>query len=489
MLKGSISIFISLIMSVILMFSSAICESIRFRGAKIAGVCAADAAVESALSKYDEKLLEEFGIFGSYYEDKQALLSLISEDIEKNLYPEGEFLLLKDSDFWQLSLTDINAKEYELLTDNGGDAFYRQAVEFAKNNMVADFVELLVDYAGNNKDPDSIEAYFDKEEQETDKKIEEYESQSENENTDEGYEYSGEIIEVDQSPVDVVKEIKQSGILSLVIPGNEQISGNYVDINSCVSKRTLSVGNVETGSDSNLADKAMYIEYLTEMLTDFSNDIHMAKGFNYQLEYCIGGKDTDDDNLRYVVNRLLLIKEASNFTYLLTDSVKKSQALAVAAGLVGATGIQPLVEAVKYAILLAWAYAESIVDVRNLLNGGSVALVKTGENWRLSIENIGSLSNACTEPVNEKYGLDYTSYLKLLMCFMSKDELVMRGMDIIELKMQDIYDNADYKLDKLIASLSITSFYSTEPVFLKFRLMKNYGYNSDFNVTSKLSYI
>lgn len=485
-MKGSITVFISFLMVSILAFSSAICESIRFRAAKIGGICAADAAVESAISKYDIKLLEEFGIFGSYYEDEEEFLAFISEDIEKNLHPEKEFLLLKDSDFRQLRVDEISAEEYGLLTDNKGETFFEQAVLYAKNNIATDVLELLIDYANNNEDPDSIETYFENEEQETDELIEQYENEAENSDPEEAYEYEGEIIEVEESPVDVVKQIRQSGILSLVIPGNEDISGNYVDLSACVSGRNLNAG---TGKDTGITEKAMYIQYLGSMLTDFNSSESLTEGFNYQLEYCIGGKATDQANLKYVVNRLLLIKEAANFTYLMTDSVKKNQALAVAAGLVGVTGIQPLVEVVKYAILLAWAYAESILDVRNLLQGGSSSLVKTAENWRLGIENIGSIASMGAEPVQEKYGLNYNSYLKLLMIFQPKEELVMRGMDVIEMEMQQIYDNKDYCMDRLVASVKITVYYSTDPVFLRFRMMKPYNYNSDFDVTTKYAYI
>lgn len=487
--KGSITVFISLLMTIILSFSSAICESIRFRGAKIAGICAADAASESAMAKYDIKLLEEFGIFGAYYEDEEAFLSSVLMDVEKNLYPEQEFLLLKDSDFWQLTAVDICANEYCLMTDNCGAEYFNQAIIYAKNNLAAELADMLISYVESNEDPESIKEYFENKEQETDKQIDEYEKQAESGEYEADYVYEGEIIEVEKSPVEVVKQIKQSGILSLTIPGAKEISGNYVDISACVSGRNLNTGTDKDLEESSLKDKALYIEYLSEMFTDFNNRSDLEAGFNYELEYCIGGKETDEANLKAVVNRLLLIKEATNFSYLMTDSVKKNQALAVAAGLVGATGMQVLVEAVKYAILLAWAYAESIVDVRNLLNGGSSALVKTAENWKLGIENIGGLVNISADPVKEKYGLDYNSYLKLLMLFIEKDELVMRGMDLTELRLQQIYDKSDYHLDKLLASANISVFYKSKPIFLNFGFIKNYNYNSDFNVTSKYTYI
>lgn len=488
-LKGSITIFISFLMTGILAFSSAICENIRFRGARISAVCASDAAIESAVAKYDTKLFEEFGILGSYYESTEDLINFVTADIEKNLHPEQEFLLLKNTDFWKLSIEKVVAEEYSLMTDYGGEEYFKQAVLYVKNNIGTELVEMLIDYASNNKDPDIVQEYFETEEQEAEKRIQEYERQAENEELEKDYEYSGEIIEVDESPVDTVKQIKQRGILSLVIPENQTISGNFVDTTACVSQRSLRVGSDKTFNESDLADKAMFVEYLTEMFADFTGKLNASEGFNYQLEYCIGGKETDEANMKFVVNRLLLIREAANFTYLMTDSYKNSQALAVAAGLVGATGIQPLVEAVKYAILLAWAYAESILDVKNLLSGGSLALVKTGENWKLGIGNLANIASVGNGPVQEKYGLDYTTYLKLLLMFQTKEELVMRSMDLIELKMRQIYDTTEYKLDCLLASVSMRVFYRSKPIFLKFRFMKSYGYSSDFDVTTKYTYI
>lgn len=488
-LKGSITIFISLLMTCILAFSSAICESIRYRGARISAVCANDAAVESVVSKYDVKLFEEFGILAAYYETSEDLTASVEKDIERILYPEKEFLLLRNTDFWKLSVEKVEAEEYSLLTDAKGAEFFKQAVLYAKNNIGANLVELLVDYANNNDNPDKVEEYFETEEQEADKRIQEYEKEAETDELEKDYEYSGEIIEVEESPVDTVKQIKQSGILALVIPENQNISSNFVDITACVSQRSLNVGTGDIAEESSMTDKAMYIEYLSEMFADFNDKLSTSEGFNYQLEYCIAGKETDEANMKFVVNRLLLIREAANFTYLMNDSNKKSQALAVAAGLVGASGIQPLVEAVKYAILLAWAYAESIMDIRNLLSGGSTALVKTADNWKLGIENLAGITSAGSGPVQEKYGLDYTSYLKLLLMFQTKEELVMRGMDLVELKMRQIYDTPEYKLDCLLAQIGMKVYYRSEPVFLKFGFMKPFGYSSIFDVTTKYTYI
>ena len=68
------------------------------------------------------------------------------------------------------------------------------------------------------------------------------------------------------------------------------------------------------------------------------------------------------------------------------DTGKQAEAEALAAALAGFTGIYPLVKLVKGILLGAWAFAEAVSDVRILYQGGQVPLVKTGKDWRLSLE-------------------------------------------------------------------------------------------------------
>ena len=90
----------------------------------------------------------------------------------------------------------------------------------------------------------------------------------------------------------------------------------------------------------------------------------------------IGGKDNDADNLRVTVDRLLLLREGLNMASLMAMPDKQSEAMALAVTLAGATVNPAIIEAVKYGILAAWAYVESVLDVRTLLDGGKISLVK-----------------------------------------------------------------------------------------------------------------
>ena len=49
------------------------------------------------------------------------------------------------------------------------------------------------------------------------------------------------------------------------------------------------------------------------------------EGLSYQLEYAVAGKDTDMENLKSVVMRLLAVREAANLTFLLSDPSSQAQ--------------------------------------------------------------------------------------------------------------------------------------------------------------------
>ena len=155
---------------------------------------------------------------------------------------------------------------------------------------------------------------------------------------------------------------------------------------------------------------------------------------DYQVEYLIGGKDTDIGNLESVCKRILAIREGMNYAYLLTDSAKQAECEALAIALVGATMIPGLVEAVKQAFLLAWAFAESVADIRTLLNGKKCAFWKGDGTWRTSLSGALDLQNSASgfDEGEDAGGLSYKDYLGMLLMTAGREKKTMRSLDIIE---------------------------------------------------------
>lgn len=53
--------------------------------------------------------------------------------------------------------------------------------------------------------------------------------------------------------------------------------------------------------------------------------------------------------------------------------------------------IPPAVVVIEGALILCWAFAESILDVRELFAGGKVPLTKNASNWQLSLQGLPAL--------------------------------------------------------------------------------------------------
>lgn len=99
------------------------------------------------------------------------------------------------------------------------------------------------------------------------------------------------------------------------------------------------------------------------------------------VEYILIGKTDSSANVLAVDAELLGIRTIFNTVAIFTDTAKRNQASSIAAAISG-----PFAPIVTIALLIAWAVAESALDVVDLKNGEDVVLFKTGSDWTLSVE-------------------------------------------------------------------------------------------------------
>ena len=83
-----------------------------------------------------------------------------------------------------------------------------------------------------------------------------------------------------------------------------------------------------------------------------------------------------------------MLRFVPNYIYLQGNAAKKAEAKAMALSLCAVLAVPAVTEAAAQVILLAWAYGESLVDIRSLLGGGKIPLVKSDENWQLSLAGV-----------------------------------------------------------------------------------------------------
>ncbi len=255
-----------------------------------------------------------------------------------------------------------------------------------------------------------------------------------------------------QDPIKFIENLKNSNILSFVYPNQEQLSNRNVNLAELPSHRVLQkgVGSILQKAEKNVANQIMFVGYLTEhfnnMLTGtFQNPLL------YEVEYLLAGKGSDKENLEIVADKILAIRMAANYTYLMSDEMKKAEAESVAIGICSLLAIPEATQVLQQAMLLAWAYGESVVDLRVLFKGEKVPLAKTTDTWQLRISNLFQLTEG--EAAGEKHsvnGVDYAYYMQALLMTEETEKLCMRALDLIEL-------NTGVRTDECLTSVSVKS--------------------------------
>ena len=161
-----------------------------------------------------------------------------------------------------------------------------------------------------------------------------------------------------------------------------------------------------------------------------------AQVLDYEIEYLLFGNASDRENLSDAVHRLLAVRSGLNLIHILSDSGKREQARALAAVITGAGSITPLILVTTFFVMSVWALGEALMDVKGLLAGRKVVLLKTSEDWTLDVENLLVLGRDGTlEAGGGERGLSYLSWLKILLFVEPAVRQEYRIMDVIQLNL------------------------------------------------------
>lgn len=274
--------------------------------------------------------------------------------------------------------------------------------------------------------------------------------------------------------LDYIKKLKENGILGLVVENPEKLSDENTETKDLPSYNDTD-GSDDTEKNSVLKTsktKLLYSEYL---LTHFGNYVEQKEDTKmlYEMEYIVNGADNDKENLSGVVNDIILIREGCNLIYLLKSPEKRQEAFEMATAIVGFTGSPILINLTQFLILSAWAYGESILDVKNLLSGKKVDILKSDSNWNLSLAGLKNL-NSQTESSKSAgtSGLNYGQYLRILLLTKNTTNQYYRTMDLIQLNLCK-RENPDFRMDQCINKVSINVNFTAKPLFITLPFVKN----------------
>ena len=475
---GVITVFFTLLLTVFLALFFALVESARVQGARSQAANVTDLANCSLFSEYEKQLLSDYELFAvdAAYGGSRFSLSQMNRRFETflswNAYPSAGFAVPFCFDPWQLDLEKGKITKYALLTDPGGAGFYEQAVAFMKETALSGAVGKLYAFYTDARKLETLQETYEQEQDRSDADMETAQ-QSAQEAIEQARKEGRKLKRPEnlKNPVREVAGVIRSGIFRNVVDpatvSNVSVSGF-----SLVSHRIRQRGNLYLEEQyGSLTDDLFFREYLLDRFPNYrepQNTSGNGTVLAYQTEYLIAGKKSDLQNLKSIALRLVLLREGANYLYSTQDAVMGSAAGSMALLLMGWTGMPAIVETTRQALLLAWSYGESLLDVKTLFSGGRVPLMKTQQTWRLSLEDLANLSQILSGECPENgEGLYYRDYLRILLNLQGTSEQEKRGLDLIEMNLRYGCGLSSFRADHCIVAVKDETFWKIPPVFLR----------------------
>ena len=270
-------------------------------------------------------------------------------------------------------------------------------------------------------------------------------------------------IELAENPLEIIKNLWHQGTLSLVLKDAKAVSNMKEDWSDAVSKREKYTGIGLEPIQTDATDTLLFTEYLLDHFACYTSG-EAAGTLAYELEYLLCGNEKDQSNLSETVQRLLAVREAANLAYLAADASKQELAYSVALSLAGVTANPGIIYAVKCGLLAAWALAESVLDVRALLSGDKIAIIKNSAQWTSDLLHLGSVFSSFGTATNCQNGLSYQRYLGFLL-MMQAQKVSYRAMNIQEHMIRSKEGFEDFCMDHLVIDAEIAMNYSSHTIF------------------------
>ena len=452
--RAEVTAFLSLTFILLVTFIGGIMESASIQMAKNYRRADVNRAMESVFAEYQKELLEDYDIFsleGTYESGKYS-----QRLIEKRLKYFGADNIEND------------IQRIQFLTDNGAEAFFEQVTYYMHHkyglNHLNDKLSMTDSWKVQEEKASAYEKESHKKENELDKLL---------------GEAGGELPRQD-NPIAHVSQLKKKSLLELIMPDHKQVSNKEIDLNESLARRDKNKGY---GDFSDVAEggstlsSLMFGEYLLEHFS-MATDEKPKGALDYELEYICAGKGSDRENLETVAKKLLLMRFVPNYLFLQNSAAKRAEAESLALTLCSLAALPALSKAAAQVILLVWAFGESIVDLRALLNGSRIPLTKSEESWQLSISGLLKLgeSGDTNDGRDCRDGLLYKEYLRMMLFLEKKQNTSMRALDMIEQNLKILHGAKFFKADCCISKMEVKSTVRLRRG-ITYRFKTYFGYN------------
>ena len=479
--NGYMTIYLALTLGVMISLCLALIEGCRYRGICLETECVMDIGMDSILAEYHRELFEQYNLFAidCSYGTMRGTKNLTEEHLltymNHNFSLEDIFLdKILYRDFFALEAEQAEMTKAAFVTDEQGEVFRRMAVDAIEDDVGIGILQQVKEWLKTIESRGLLERSVEEEKQTVDAKIREYDGR---ETAD------GKVIHI-ENPTEELEEKKKTGILSLVLP-EEEISNRRIETEQLIEAREgrdqINRGNLALQSQTKWEKEKegiLFHEYLLRYMGRYSTE-KKSSPLWYQVEYIIAGEESDQENLRFVINRIFAIREAANAAYLFASEENYAIAEALGEALAAAMMVPEIGELFTITLILGWAFAESVYDVRTMLAGEKIPLLKSDSTWHYGLQMIlqGSLTDAGRSGETDAVmDLGYEDYLRIFLLLCDDRTVTYRAMNIVEQDIRVTSGNQNFCLDACLAELR-----------MNVRVKSRYGYTVE--VERQKSYI
>lgn len=475
--KGSITVFLTMMLLLVASCFFALLEAARLDGIGTKADVVHDNALESLFAEYQKTIYQDYGLLflDASYGTDELQIERMEERLEKK---NGDNLFSKKKEiqeFYQLRITDCQIKDYLLATDQGGKIFRSMASDVAKRES---FGILAQDYTAKNREKNelkkgnsSVDEYL-KSARDAGVAAQEEAEKKKKEAEKEGKDMAPvpTVAKDASNPINQARKWKKKGILSLTVKDDTTLSEKMISTENSLLNREKEKGTLP--AKGSITDEFWFFQYLE---THFGNyqSVKEDRPLDYEMEYILAGKETDLDNLKKTIKNIIKIREIMNLAYLAQDASKQQQADAMATTMMGWTLNPAVILATKWGLLAAWAYVESILDARALLEGNQIAWFKDASQWTSDLGNLSGATDGFLTAKNCENGWNYTEYLKFLLFLKEDKQVNYRSMDLIEANIL-LFHEESIRMDTMLAACRTSVDYQAQPLFWRYITIKKY---------------
>lgn len=502
MKKGSLTVFYSMTIMILLSLFLTMVEVVRENAMETTSLLVTKEAVESSMSEFNSFMWKNYGLLGMDFgyngqvDDMSMLKTKLMDYARTNSNPDSEGLLVGNSNFTRMEPTDALIENYGLLTDNGG----APAIVMGARQIIGEIPEAILSEWLSQMDQVNNTSTEDIGSKVADINSAKEQAKREKEAAKEEAIANGEEFEEEELPLSEgeyddpssaygeIKSMLSQGVLAMVIPNAGSISTKTIHSDK-VSVRDRHVGSRQDITSVSPAEKLLYIEYMFNYFEYYGHQLP-KDGLDYEVEYVLFGKDSDLNNLASMAERLLLIREGQNLISVGLDGNLREQARLVATAVVGWTGNPVLITIVQIAVMAIWAFIESILDVRTLFAGGRVAFLKDYSTWTSTVTHLLQVTDINFKAKESPVGMTYKDYIRAMLAVEGQEKIGLRSLDAIEYAVRTQNGFQNVKVDQMIYAMDPTITYYGTPMFLTMVTIGNNNIDTyKFTGKHKISYL